>query len=236
MLVRTILTCGVVLFLVSLVRAGSPEDIRKQYPADSYLIGVGEVQPSGDNYSDRRRAEILARLEIAKTIKVTIKETSTDIACERTGKAIFENKSECVNQFTMLVEESVNEALEGSKIVDAGEDKIRGVYYAVAIMQRTQAARMAEEGVTEANEKVKEHIENAKAAKDDMKKKEELHKARKELLKSIIYAGERSVIGHKYSPPLQGEGQGGDGLFPDDSMFEKLADEITKFEEGTQKK
>ena len=92
---RDLLIFGVFIFYVKVAWAGSIEEVKKKYPAGSYLIGVGEVEPSGDNYKDRRRAEILARLEIAKTIKVTIKETTTDIACERTGKILFDNKSAC---------------------------------------------------------------------------------------------------------------------------------------------
>ena len=194
MFARIYLTFAILFFIVSTAWAGPIEELRGKYPSESYLIGVGEVQLSEDSYKDRRRAEMLARLEIAKIIKVTIKETTTDFTCERTGKILFENKAECVNQFTMLVEESVNEVLEDSKIVDAGEDKTRGVYYAVAVMLRSQATVRMEDGFTEAIEKVKGHIEVAKTTEDEAKKKEEIEKAKEELMKGLSFAAERSGI------------------------------------------
>lgn len=218
MFAQIYLTFVIFVFLVSTAWAGSIEELMKRYPSESYLIGVGEVQLSEDNYKDRRRAEMLARLEIAKTIKVTIKETTTDFACESTGTILFDNKSECVNQFTMLVEESVNEVLEDSKIVDFGEDKTRGVYYAVAIMLRSQAAMKTDEGFTEAIEKVKEHIEVAKITSDEEKKNEEIQKAKKELLKGLSFVSERSVMDKvKYSSS---------------ELIDNLVDEINKIEGG----
>lgn len=181
------------LFVV-LAKADSVEEIRKKYPADSYLIGVGTVTSSGDSYKDRRRTEILARLEIAMTIKVTIKENTVDIICERQGKALYDNKSECVSQFTMMVEESVDEVLEGSKIVSNGEDKGKGIYYAVAVLPKTKAAEKADGASREAMENAKEHLEKAKTAKDENIKKEEAKKAKEELKKSLAYEGEKAAI------------------------------------------
>ena len=118
----------------------------------------------------------------------------------------------------MLVEESVDEVLEGSEIIDAGEDKTRGVYYAVAIMLRTQAAMRAKNGFTEAIEKVKGHIEVAKTIADETKKNEEVQKAKKELLKGMSFASEKPVIDKVRESSSE--------------LFDELAIKINKIEGG----
>lgn len=203
------------LFVVS-AAADSVDDIKNKYAPDTYLIGVGIVQSSGDSYKDRRRAEILARLEIAKAIKVTIKENTVDIMCERQGKALYADKSECVNQFTMMVEESVDEVLEGSKIVDSGEDKAKGICYAVAVLPKTKAAEKADEAAKEAQDNAIEHLEKVKTAEDENIKKEEAKKAKDELKKSLAYEGEKAAIEKTRQNA--------------DELFKQLAGEIAKVE------
>jgi len=116
-------------------------DIEKEYPADAYLIGIGEVAASGDVYKDRTRTETLARLEIAKQIRVRIKQDSIDIMCAGEGKKLYSgseaSSDECVTQLNTKIETKVAEVIEGSKIVAAGEDKERGLYYSVAVLPKT---------------------------------------------------------------------------------------------------
>ena len=78
--------------------ADSYTDIENKYPSDTYIVGIAEAESSGNIYNDKTRVEILARLEIAKQIRVRIKEESLDIMCEGEGKAIFGGVSECRNQ------------------------------------------------------------------------------------------------------------------------------------------
>lgn len=114
--------------------ADSYTDIENKYPPDTYIVGIAEAESSGNIYNDKTRVEILARLEIAKQIRVRIKEESLDIMCEGEGKAIFGGVSECRNQISAIVETTVDEFLRDSQIVESGEDKDRGVYYAVAVL------------------------------------------------------------------------------------------------------
>lgn len=126
------------------VIAGSYPGIEKEYPADSYLIGIGEVAASGDVIKDRTRAEILARLDIAKQIRVRIKEDSIDIMCAGEGKKADSGSEECINQLVTRVETKVAEVIEGSKIVAAGEDNERGVYYSVAVLPKKSISKIQE--------------------------------------------------------------------------------------------
>ncbi|OGW53205.1 MAG: hypothetical protein A2Z60_04590 [Nitrospirae bacterium RIFCSPLOWO2_02_42_7] len=144
---RTILFIFILLFSVVQVYAGSYESIKEKYPADIYIVGIGEVESSKDAHKDKIRAEMLARLEIAKQIRIRIQEKSIDIMCEGEGKTFFDNVSDCRNQITTIIETTVDEILEGSKIIDAGEDKEREIYYAVAVLPRKEAVSKVKEGL-----------------------------------------------------------------------------------------
>jgi len=116
--------------------ADSYTDIENKYPSDTYIVGIAEAESSGNIYNDKTRVEILARLEIAKQIRVRIKEESLDIMCEGAGKTAFAGLEECRNQLSTVIETTVDELLRDSQIVESGEDKDRGVYYAVAVLPK----------------------------------------------------------------------------------------------------
>src|SRR3989337_1520666 len=114
--------------------ADSYTDIENKYPSDTYIVGIAEAESSGNIYNDKTRVEILARLEIAKQIRVRIKEESLDIMCEGEGKTAFAGMEECRNQVSTVIETTVDEFLRDSQIVESAEDRDRGVYYAVAVL------------------------------------------------------------------------------------------------------
>ncbi|MEK6713499.1 MAG: hypothetical protein AABY41_04835, partial [Nitrospirota bacterium] len=89
-----ILLCFLI-FQVVQAWAISFDDIKRDYPPDSYITGTAEVESSGDVHNDKTRAETLARLEIAKQIRVRIQEESIDIMCEGEGKTAFAGMEEC---------------------------------------------------------------------------------------------------------------------------------------------
>lgn len=189
---------GVALFLPSLVFGEIDEDLARkyavQYPPEQYIIGIGVVQVSDDSYKARRRSEILARLELAKVVRVFTRAHSIDIACEGKGTVVFDNEAECQNQIVQIVEETVDEVLEGSTIVGTGEEKTKGLYYSIAVLPKKGAAAKAEEGSKEAIEKAEEHIANSKKAENEDIKKEEAQKAKEELKKSLAFDSQKEAI------------------------------------------
>lgn len=194
MLRKSVLGLGIFLIYTAAALADPSDEVKRKYHPEIYLIGFAEVQASGDSYKDRRRAEVLSRLEIAKKIKITTKSNTVDIMCEQQGKTVFANKSECINMITEVVEESVDEVLEGSEIVETGEDKAKSMVYAVAVLPRKKAAEKAAMGSKQSLENAKQHIENAKTATDGAEKQEEVKKAKAEVLKAMAYAGGKSAI------------------------------------------
>jgi hypothetical protein len=56
--------------------------------------------------------------------------------CEGEGKTAFAGMEECRNQLSTVIETTVDELLRDSQIVESGEDKDRGIYYAVAVLPK----------------------------------------------------------------------------------------------------
>jgi len=114
------------------------------------------------------------------------------------------------------VEETVDEVLEGSRIVDSGENKERGVYYAVAVLPLKDAATKARRGYRETMTRAKDYVDRAKSAKAGKEKKALLDKSKKELAKGLAYEGERHAIERTKQNA--------------DNMFNELTGEIKKVE------
>lgn len=197
-----LIAVGILLLLAALVRAETPiEDLAKKfassYPAETHITGVGMVPSSGDNHKDRRRAEILARVELARVVRSALKVSSIVIMCEGSAKALYDSQRDCQNHFEEIIEESVDEVLEGSKIVDAGEIKVQGTnqYYAVAVLPKKDAMAKAEAKSQESEERAKEHIAKAKSATDEDTRKEETKNAKEEIKKVEAYNSEKDALG-----------------------------------------
>lgn len=191
---KYILLVGFLLSLATSACADLISDINGKYSSEAYLVGIGTSKLSGNIVNDRRSAEIFARLEIAKTIKVRVKEHSVDFMCSSQGQVIYSDRSECKNEFSMLVEQSVDQVLVGSTVVESGEDKANGRYVAVAILPRLQAAQKAGDAALESRANVQLHLAKAKSAELATEKVVEIAKAKEEIKKVMAYAGEKSAI------------------------------------------
>jgi len=181
-------------------------DVYKKYPRQVYIVGISEVHKTKNAYNDRRVAEVMARIEIAKQIKVRVKEESIDVICEGKSKAI-PSGPDCKNSFSSIVEMSVDEFLQGSRIAEIVERNDR--LYAVALLARKDALSFLDEKVAEALGNKLEHGNRAKAGDEEAKKK-----ADEEYRKALAYAMERKAI---------------EGVKVDaDRMFEELEKELAK--------
>ncbi len=117
-----------------------------QYPRALFIVGVGVASSSkeiqGENESIQRRADNQARAEIAKQIRVQIAQQEVDIQREERGV----NASVLSSEFAEVVNtSSVRLTLEGVEICSHWIDPAEGVYYALAVLNRDEAAgRLAE--------------------------------------------------------------------------------------------
>lgn len=169
--------------------------IKQSHPPELFIIGIADVESSGSVYKDKRRVEILARLEIAKQIKVKIASESVDVMCggPEASEKERHDRSECRNSFAQIVTETVEETLKGSNIIEQGSLGEGGRYYAVAALSKNEALSRAGEGLKGSVEKAKEYINKAKAS-DGNDAKENADKARQEIIKGKVYDLEMSAV------------------------------------------
>lgn len=106
-----------------------------QPPAASslYLYGVGIAHESGDKAYDRQRADDVARTDIARQVRVTIDARMTSTTTEDGRRGITQDTRQ-------VVESSVTMTLEGVEIKERFYDKKHKSYYALARLNRRQAA------------------------------------------------------------------------------------------------
>lgn len=162
-------------------------DVYAEYPAEGYLLGIGEAEKTGKPFVDKRVAEVLARAEIARQIKVRLKEETVDIACEGPGGEVVGGSRECKNMFLMVIEQSVNEVLVGSRVVRKGD--YDGVVYAVAVLPRANAARELETEIERLIDEARESIKKARGGNA-----EALKEAQEGYVKALALDREKEVI------------------------------------------
>lgn len=103
------------------------------YSPDSYLIGTGHGDLAKGRVTCQRVAELSARTDLAKQIRVLVKEHAIDRVRERTG-----HNSE--QDIEILREELVQEYLQGVKIIDRRFDEANGTCSSTAVMPKQAVA------------------------------------------------------------------------------------------------
>ncbi len=188
----------VAVWLTVLVLSSAPAralefpEIKKQFPENEFIIGVGEVKATGNKSVDRRMAEILARLEIAKQIRVRVESEMVDAVCEGAGKM---HVSDCRNEVVMVIKQTVDEVLGGSKIVQSGEKT--GTVYAVAVMPKSDSGGQLEKKSAEAAAQARESLNKAGAGDHAAMKT-----AKERYLKALSFQKEAEALGMPKRPSL----------------------------------
>jgi len=158
-----------------------------EYPQSLYIVGIAEMPKTDNPYNDKRVAEVLARLDIAKQIKVRIKSESIDKQCEGTTHKTLQDQRECRSEFSAIVEETVDEFLAGSRIVKHGDKD--NLVYVIAVLKRKGAVENIDAKTGAAVDSVKEELKKAENGdKDSLKKAEEAYK------KAIVLDKEKEII------------------------------------------
>ncbi|GKS59986.1 hypothetical protein YTPLAS18_35130 [Nitrospira sp.] len=103
------------------------------FPPEQFLIGKGQGDLSKGRVTCQRVAELAARSDLAKQIRVLIKEHAIDRTRERTGQ-------DTVQELEVTREEIVQEYLQGVKIIERHVDETVGSCSATAVMPRASPA------------------------------------------------------------------------------------------------
>ncbi len=112
-------------------RDQSPRESAPAYDSNQFLIGQGQGDLSKGKLVCQRVSELAARADIAKQIRVQVKEHATDRLRERTGR-------ETEQDIEVVREEIVQEYLQGVTIVDRRIDDEAKTCSAVAVMPKTK--------------------------------------------------------------------------------------------------
>ena len=108
-------------------------DDRTSYSSDQYLVGKGQGDLSKGKIVCQRVSELSARTDLAKQIRILVKEHMVDRVRERTGR-------EAEQDIELTREEIVQEYLQGVTIVDRQFDEEGKTCSAIAVMPKNQIA------------------------------------------------------------------------------------------------
>jgi LPP20 lipoprotein len=117
--------------LILLPLASSAVDDRNNYPSDQYLVGKGQGDMAKGAIICQRVSELSARTDLAKQIRILVKEHMVDRVRERSGR-------EAEQDIELTREEVVQEYLQGVKIVDRRIDEDSKTCSATAVMPKSQ--------------------------------------------------------------------------------------------------
>ena len=106
-------------------------DDRNSYSSDQYLFGKGQGDMAKGSIICQRVSELSARTDLAKQIRILVKENMVDRVRERTGR-------EAEQDIELTREEIVQEYLQGVKIVDRHIDEDGKTCSATAVMPKSQ--------------------------------------------------------------------------------------------------
>lgn len=104
---------------------------RNNYSSDAYLIGKGQGDLAKGTIVCQRVSELSARTDLAKQIRILVKEHMVDRVRERSGK-------DADQDIELTREEIVQEYLQGVKIVDHQIDDEKKTCSATAVMPKSQ--------------------------------------------------------------------------------------------------
>lgn len=111
----------------------SAEIIHGEYSSEHYWIGNGQGDLTKGKVVCQRVSELSARTDLAKQIRVLVKEHMIDRVRERTGR-------ESEQDIELTREEIVQEYLQDVKIIDRGIDEANKVCTATAVMPKRDIA------------------------------------------------------------------------------------------------
>ena len=121
--------CSVLLPLHSV--ATDAGNIRTNYSSEHYVVGKGQGDLSKGKIVCQRVSELSARTDLAKQIRILVKEHMVDRVRELTGR-------EAEQDIELTREEIVQEYLQGVKIVERRIDEEGKTCSATAVMPKTQ--------------------------------------------------------------------------------------------------
>jgi len=163
------------------------DGVSSEYPAAQYLVGVGQ----SDN---RATAEDQAYAAVARVFKAEVSAQSKDwesyLVVEQKGQARDERRLTLDN----LTRVSTDKVLENVRIFDRWYDMKKGLHYALAGMQRSQAEAAFMERIGELDRTIGADVEEARRTSDKLAKVRALRRSIHNLVLRETYNADLRVI------------------------------------------
>ena len=109
-------------------------------PESQYIVGMGQGDLSKGRIVCERVAELAARADVAKQIRIQVKEDIRDRIRERSGR-------DAEQDIEIVREERVSEWLEHVRIVEHNVDAVAGICSAKAMMRKPDTERRGQDVV-----------------------------------------------------------------------------------------
>lgn len=163
------------------------DGVSRDYPPDRYLLGVGQAE-------SRPAAAERAYAAVAKVFKAQINAQSRDwesyMVVENRGKASADRRV-TLDQLTSV---STDKVLENVRIMDSWFDARSGQHFAMAGMDRAQAATAVLERIAELDGIVDTQLRESRQSQDKLARVRNLKRAVKNLVVREAYNADLRVI------------------------------------------
>ena len=163
------------------------DGVSAAYPSGQYLVGVGQAENRAA--AEDRAYAAVARIFIAE-VSAQAKDWESYLVIEQRGQTSAERRLTIDN----LTRVSTDKVLENVQIVDRWVDVRKGLHYALAGMQRSQAETSFMERITELDRSIRDDVEEAHHPSDKLTKVRALRRAARNLVLRETYNADLRVI------------------------------------------
>lgn len=158
----------------AMFQSSSPPDwiggAAQEYPADRYLLGVGEADV-------RSVAEERSYAAVAKIFKAEIHAQSQDWESYRLVEGTSQNTSERQVTLEQMTHVSTDKVLENVRVLDRWFNQEDDLYVVLAGIDRKQAAQAMEERIHELDEMIEVEVREARQIRDKLPRLRKLRRA-----------------------------------------------------------
>ncbi|MCP9463292.1 MAG: LPP20 family lipoprotein [Nitrospira sp.] len=163
------------------------DDPHQAYPSAAYLTGVGQAE-------NRQGAADQAYAAVARIFKANVDSHAKDweayFLVEKRGSTTEERRL----ALETVTKVSTDKVLENVRIMETWYDRVKGVYYALAVMDRAQAEMALLERLSALDQAIEADVSESRRVSDAVLKVRKLRRAAKNLVVRDVYNADLRII------------------------------------------
>ena len=163
------------------------DGVGSDYPSSRYVIGVGQA-------SDRNHAADQAYAALARIFQVEVNARSHDWESYLTVEHRSSTNTERRLTLETVTRVSTEKVLENVRIAETWSDVSRGVHYALAVMNRSQAEASLTDRISSLDQAVEADVFESRMTADKLTKIRNLRRAARSLVLREAYNADLRVI------------------------------------------